>query len=334
MKKWARRNKATFAAGTAVLSALCVGFGLSTWFFLQERDARQEAEREKNEEIALLAKVEASENIARAALDWDAGQFPEAAALVLKISPDNLYPSLQAAQVYRDILAWYAMHEQWQDAAHFLGGLLRVDQYRNYNSPAAIWDLLEAGDTLVEIGDPATRAQYEQFRQEAIRRSADTAEPLAAERLIRASLLLPANQDTVESLDLPARTVENSFSSSAPGVNSSNGEAPWRWVALALMEYRRGHWAEAVQRCQSFPAADTNPARIAAIRLILAMSWQGLGKSGEAVSELQRGRELTEAKFHTALTAGRESEGYWFDWAMVQILLREASGLIQSAPGS
>jgi hypothetical protein len=98
------------------------------------------------------------------------------------------------------------------------------------------------------------------------------------------------------------------------------------------MEYRRGRWAEAVQRCQSLPSADANPARLAAVRLILAMSWQALGKSGEAVAQLQQGRELVEAKFHTGLTAGRNSEGYWFDWAMVQILLREAERAIQSAP--
>jgi hypothetical protein len=226
------------------------------------------------------------------------------------------------------------MHEQWQGAANFLGGLLHVDQYRNYNSPAAVWDLLEAGVTLVEVGNPPAAAQYEQLRQEAIRRPAGTRDPLAAERLIRTSLLLPANQETLQALDLPAQTVEESLSSSDAGANSSSGDAPWRWVALALMEYRRGHWAEAAQRCQSLPSADTNPARIAAVRLIHAMAWQRLGKSGEAVAELKQGREWVEAKFHTGLTAGLNSEGAWFDWAMVQILLREADGVIKSAPGN
>jgi len=282
----------------------------------------------------LLTKVEAAENIARAGLDLDAGKFSEAAALALNISPESLYPSLQAAQVYRDIVGWYAMHEQWRDASNFLGGLLQVDQYRNYNSPAAIWDLLEAGATLVEIGSPQADAQYEQFRQEAIRRSAGTQDPLAAERLIRASLLLPANPATLQSLDLPAQTVEKSLSGSEPGANSSGGEAPWRWVSLALMEYRRGHWAEAGQRCESLPSADTNPARIAAVRLISAMTSQNLGTTGKAVAELKQAREWVEAKFHIGLTAGRESEGYWFDWAMVQILLREADATIKSAPGS
>jgi hypothetical protein len=332
LKKLIRRNKVMFAAAAAVLAALLLGLGISTWFFFQERAARQAAETEKNEETVLLTKVEAGQNIARAALDWDAGKFPDAAALVLKISPDSLYPSLQAAEVYRNIVSWYAMHEQWQDASNFLGGLLHVDQYRNYNSPAAIWDLLEAGATLVEIGNPQAAAQYEQLRQEAIRRGAGTADPLAAERLIRTSLLLPASQETLQALDLPAQTVAISLSNTQSGAISASGEAPWRWVALALMEYRRGRWAEAVQRCQSLPSADANPARLAAVRLIRAMSWQALGKSGEAVAELQQGRELVEAKFHTGLTAGRNSEGYWFDWAMVQILLREAERAIQSAP--
>jgi hypothetical protein len=334
LQKLIRRNKVAFATAAAVLAALCAGLALSTWFFFQERAARQEAEMEKNAGLALLAKVEASENIARAALDWDAGEYPEAAALVLKISPDSLFPSLQAAQVYRDILAWYAMREQWQDAANFLGGLLHVDQYRNYNSPAAIWDLLEAGVTLIELGKPEAAGRYEQLRQEAIRRAAGTQDPLAAERLIRTSLIVPASQETLQLLNQPAQTVEKSLSNGDPGANSRGDEAQWRRVALALIEYRRGHWTVAAQRCQSLPSADTNPARIAAVRLILAMSWQNLGKPAEAVAELKQGREMVEAKFHAGLAAGRGGADYWFDWAADQILLREAVGRIQSAPGS
>jgi serine/threonine protein kinase len=332
LRKLVRRNKAMFAAAAAVLAALCLGLGISTWFYFQERVARQDAETEKNFGAALLAKVEAGQNIARAAVDWDAGRFPDAAALVLKIAPDSLYPSLQAAEVYRNILAWYATREQWQDAAKLLGGLLHVDQYRNYNSPAAVWDLLEAGATMIEAGNPQAAAQYEQLRQEAIRRSAGTGDPLAAERLIRTSLLLPASPETMRSLDLPAQTVEKSLSGNDPDANSISGEAPWRWVALALMDYRRGNWNEAAQRCQSLPSADTNPARIAATRLILAMSWQNLGKSSEAAAAFKQGCELIEAKFHTGLASERESEGYWFDWATVQILQREAAGLVKSAP--
>ena len=240
VRKLVRRNKAAFAAATAVLAALCLGLGLSTWLFFQERAARQEAEADKASEAKMRARLEATQNIARAAEDWEAGNFADAAVLTSGISPDFLSPSKQAAQVYRDILAWHAMHERWRDASGFIKGLLQVDQYRNYSSPEAIWDLLGVGVCLVESGNPHANMQYDQFRGEAIRRSASTSDPLAAERLIRSSLLRPANQEVLQSLDLPAQTVEKSLSSSEPGANSSSGEGPWRLVSLALLDYRRG----------------------------------------------------------------------------------------------
>jgi hypothetical protein len=192
--------------------------------------------------------------------------------------------------------------------------------------------LLEAGVTLVEVGSPQTTAQYEQLRQEAVRRSAGTQDPLAAERLIRTSLLLPASPDMLQALDLPARTIEKSLSGTEAGAKPASNEAPWRLVALALMEYRRGRLAAAAQWCQSLPAADTNSARIAAIRLIQAMSCQQLGQKEEAASALEQAGELIGAKYHTGLTAGRGPDGYWFDWAMAGILQREADGLIKPQP--
>ena len=63
------------------------------------------------------------------------------------------------------------------------------------------------------------------------------------------------------------------------------------------------------------------------------MARQHVGKTAEAVAELKQGRELVEAKFHAVLTPGSVEEGFWFDWAMAQILLREASETIKSAPG-
>ena len=43
LHKMVRRNKALFVAAAAVLAALCLGLGLATWLFFQERAARREA---------------------------------------------------------------------------------------------------------------------------------------------------------------------------------------------------------------------------------------------------------------------------------------------------
>jgi hypothetical protein len=235
--------------------------------------------------------------------------------------------------VYRELGAWYAMREQWTSATNFFAGLLQLDEDMNYFSTRTIWDPLAAGSALVEAGTEPASAPYEQFRQAAIRRFAGTTNALVAERLLRASLLRPANPEVLRSLDMPAQVLEKSLSGSGTNAGSGSGEAPWRGVALALLEYRQSRWAAAAERCQFLPSADNNPARNAARHLILAMSRQHFGKTAEAVAELKQGRELVEAKFHTGLTPGSLEDGFWFDWAMAQILLREASETIKSAPG-
>ena len=52
-QKLVRRNRVVFAAIGAVTLALLVGFGMSTWFFLQERQARQRAVASEQQQIRL-----------------------------------------------------------------------------------------------------------------------------------------------------------------------------------------------------------------------------------------------------------------------------------------
>ena len=59
--KLVRRNKAAFGAASAVVSALIVGFGVSTWLFLKESDARQKANEATQKEYAARQKTEAAE---------------------------------------------------------------------------------------------------------------------------------------------------------------------------------------------------------------------------------------------------------------------------------
>ncbi len=335
LQKMVRRNRAAFAAGAAVLATLCLGLSLSTIFYFQERAARREAEREKKAEQDLRAKDDVTHTMDMAALELDAGMFAEAAALVEGIPAGaTLSASLQAAQVYRDLGAWKAMHGQWKEAAFFFRGLLQANQYsRNYSSHPAIWDSLEEGASLVEAGDAQGLSSYERMRQQAILRFSSARDSLIAERLIRGSLLLaPTNSDILQSLQAPYLAVVKSLSESGTETNASPGEGPWRVVAAALMEYRQGHYAQAAGRCQSLPLTDTNLARTAMARVIGALCEQRLGNSAQAQTELKMGRELIEAKFRAGLTAGNLAEGYWFDWAAARILMREAAGRIGNTP--
>ena len=131
------------------------------------------------------------------------------------------------------------------EASYQFAGLLQVNQFENDQSDAAARDLLEAGAPLIEIAD---QDRYEHFRTEAIRRFAGTTNPVAAERVIRASLLAPANQATMNSLSLLAEMVAKSLAGAGSNTAPGGLDAPWKSIALALLEYRQGHWAEAADQ--------------------------------------------------------------------------------------
>ena len=240
-----RRNKAPFIAAASVLAALCLGLGLATWLFFQERATRRE------EEI-LNTKQQAAQNMALAAVDVEAGEFSQAALKVLKIPPGSLFPSLHAAQVYRELGAHYAMQGQWTSATNFFAGLLQLDEDMNYFSARTIWDTLAAGSALVEAAKEPASAPYEQLRQAAIRRFADTTNALAAERLLRASLLRPANRKFCDPWTCPLRSWRIPFRQRHQRQLRRRRGAVARGCA-ALLEDRQSRWAAAAERCQSLP---------------------------------------------------------------------------------
>ncbi len=104
-------------------------------------------------------------------------------------------------------------------------------------------------------------------------------------------------------------------------------------VALALLEYRRGDDAKAVQwcrRCLAYP--EYNAPRIATVRIILAMSCRHLHQTGEAVSELDQSRKVIEARFKDGLDSGTATQSFWYDWVFARVLFREGGALIDESP--
>jgi hypothetical protein len=102
---------------------------------------------------------------------------------------------------------------------------------------------------------------------------------------------------------------------------------PWQCMSLALFEYRRGNYAEAVHlgnRCLSFKL-DSAMERMAGAQAILAMSYNQLGQAEQARSALRVSREVVEERWKTPFT-GNE---HWYDWFFAQILEREAAATIE-----
>jgi serine/threonine protein kinase len=343
-QKLVRRNKTVFAAIGAVSIALVAGLGTSSWLFVREREARQEqarlreeAEHARNNETRLRHEAEARAKIEQAAVLLNRGKSDEADRLVDKIQIPVTEPSLEAAGVFRGLGDWNVTQGRWKQAADRFLKLIQANQVdKSDMTDEATRDLLRAGPTLVAIGD---MDNYQHLIQATIARFASTTNPVAAEHVIKVSLILPANPATIKSLEPLARVVEQSIA----GVNTNSSRdiymVAWRALALSLFEYRRGNFTNAVawgQRCLGY--SDHTPTRVAMSHLILAMAFCQIHQPDAARSELAQGRELVELKLPNGLEkipeVGNDGSGFWHDWVMAHLLLREATACIESASAS
>jgi hypothetical protein len=53
-----------------------------------------------------------------------------------------------------------------------------------------------------------------------------------------------------------------------------------------------------------------------------------MGEMGEAQATLKQARGVIEAHFRQRMELGNFSDGFWFDWVLGRILLREATEMI------
>jgi serine/threonine protein kinase/tetratricopeptide (TPR) repeat protein len=328
-QKLVRRNKIVFTAGGAVAAALIIGLSVSTRLFLMEKAAHQravaaeqQAEEARANEAELRRLAETREKITQATVLLNQEDFDGADQLMRQISITQ--PMVEGAAVFRALGENFALQNQWPQAADRLNLLLQIDQLDGWD--ACTLDYLRCGPALVERG---VTADYEYFRQSAVARFTAGTYPFA-DRIVKISLLLPADKKLLKALQPVAAVAAQSFAT-----NADAGDdvflAAWRSVSLALLEYRNGNYTKAAewcQRCLNYP--EHIAPRTATARVILAMSEQRLGKTDAARSELAQAREIIENKYKSPLERGTPMQGFWFDWAFARILLKEATALIEA----
>jgi len=321
LQKLVRRNQVVFAAGATVALALVVGLGLSTHLFIEERKARQRAVAAERNEYALRQQSELREKIAQMALLINQDRFDEADELLSRVPLQQ--PSLEGAAVLRSLGEWHACDGHWPAAARRFNQLLQMDQLDGWD--VVTIDYLEAGPVLIELND---RDGYERFRQSAITRFANTTYPVA-DRIVKICLLLPAGPELLRSLAPLAATTAQTFKDADTGPQADHFRAAWQCISLALMEYRRGDFAQAESWCRRCLAyAEFNAPRTATAQIILAMAgWQRHPGDGPR-AQLALGRKAIAEKFADGLDHGSAPNGFWFDWVFARVLQREAEGLI------
>jgi serine/threonine protein kinase len=336
LRRLVRRNKVVFVSGTIVVLTMAVGLALSTWLFLREREAlrvqdrlRRDAEIARANEMLLRQKAEAREKVTEAGVLASHNKMQEADDLLEQVPAELFSPSLEATTIFRNLGTWNILRGRWKKAADRFSVLVQVNQVdKSDRTDRATSDLLLAAPLLIQAEN---LSGYNQMRRMELTRLSGTSNLIAAEQLLKTSLLAPADPTFMALLEPLAKLLTDSLASKDPAINDASFYAAWRSFALALREYRLGNFAAAenwLERCARYPSQA--PSCVANTHILLGMARLHLGKTQAADTELKLGRKLVEDLFAKKLELSDSKSGLLAGWLTARILLREADELVES----
>ncbi len=324
LQKLVRRNRMASLFGVTAVMALLVGTIVSTRLFLKEREARAS-------EARMRKVAEVREEASRIALLVTQRRFEEADELLVRIPFDK--PSIEVAAELRALGDWHAMKGRWQLAAERFGSLVKVNQFDGTEVMAL--DQLRLAATLLELAD---RRRYEHWRQSTVANFKSEAAPLHAP-IIKACLLLPAQPDLLDRLSTGSEPNKGRDGTS-PGRRPAAGHrVVWSDVKV-LFDYRRGEYGSTLGE----KSLADNPPRLATFWLIQAMgTWRSkdywgamiIWTKAQALVQAGARQGLVPLTARSEIFPGLSDADYlhapWYDWAVVDLLLREWDEMVGEA---
>jgi serine/threonine protein kinase len=306
-QKLVRRNQAVFAAAGVGMATLVIGLVLSLFLFVQEKSALKRAVAAEQAERQLRQQAEEgaawSRELAQAGLLLMRGKYAESEQLVR-----NVPPRATMVPFYNVFGGWHARQGEWQEA------LTNWDLVVEY-APADHMGYLYFAPLLLQLDDVAG---YRHCRAQILRAFGNTSDPRIAERMVKASLLLPPTADELATIAKMADVA---------GHGEVNGDN-WGFnlFAKGLAEYRIGHYATAADLLRNVLPLDTGSQARAEAYIVLAMAQYQLGQATQSHDSLAQAAIL----MNKLPKAGRLDEE-WNIWVTLHLFMREALALIPDA---
>ncbi|HTV39991.1 MAG TPA: protein kinase [Candidatus Sulfotelmatobacter sp.] len=304
-QKLVRRNRTVFAAVGVGMAALVVGLVLSSYLFIQERVALKRAVAAEKAERQLREQAErtavGTREVAQAELLLMSGQYDESEAIISKLPPHASFVAL-----YNAYGTFHARIGEWRQA---LTNWEMVVQY----APDDHIGYQYLPPLLLQLNDVDG---YKACRAKILREFGDTTHPLIAQRMILASLILPATDDEMKVIAKMADVVA--------GDNTNSEVYGYNLFAEGFAEYRLGHYKRAVALLREATPLDIGSNCRTEAYFILAMARYKLNR-------LDDSRE-SFAKAVNDLNTKMRPEGHlddeWNHWITAHVLMREATALI------
>jgi serine/threonine protein kinase len=331
LTKAVRRNRVAFVAGGAALLALLAGLGLSTWLFLQERNARHEqarlriiAEQATANEVRLREDAKVGDQVRQAAVFLRYNDAAQADKLLDGLPAEKIPRSLEAADTFMAVANWNLRQERWKTAAQRFNTLGRVlTSVDMRDSERISFDFLSVATAVCLWGEPG---EYDELRKLAITRFGNSANPTVAEHVLKATLLRPADQPTLEKLLPLAYVLESSLSR----MDRTPHMMAWQKFSLALFAYRRGDLDTSAELAGSSLSLASNSApRSVSDRLLLVMIDMRRGKTvgtRDTVAELRR---EVDSWLKGPFQLVNADNTLWYNQYAVLVLLTEAEGMLK-----
>jgi serine/threonine protein kinase len=332
LRKFVHKHRAAIVVAAAFVGLLIAGVAFSSWQAIRATRAesqaltdREAAEKSQARESQLRREAEGKGSIANALTLCLTGKFAEAEELMKDVPVDYIKQDVQkSALVYRALANWNGGEQRWKQAADdynmiFFGPA--NDGLKRGKDSVSI-DYLSYAPVLIQLGDTA---RYDTLRRSAI--NSIEYDRGYAERMLHAFLLLPSDDGTT--------VTPTKWGLLARSAGATWAEFMcWNYVALALLDYRRNDPASAMEWAQKSLDAKPPVTCRARAEILLAMAHAKLNQTQRAQAEIADCRQLIESKFKGRLGEGTYETGFWKDWLIDRILLREAIELIYGGNSS
>jgi serine/threonine protein kinase/tetratricopeptide (TPR) repeat protein len=318
LQKLVRRHKAAVAGISAVCLALLIGLGFSLYLFIQEREARQRAvaaEREqallrKQAEDALAiqaqlrGRAQLADKLTAAGRLMSEGHWDEAEQLFYQIPDPATVPLLNNLAMIR------ARNGDWPRAITNFDRVIELE-------PTEPLPYFYLAPLLVQTGNLEA---YERLRQNALRRFGDAQVHVTAERMIKASLLLPPQSGLAG-----VETLAKALTTAGPRIQAQEAFR----VARGLLAYRQGDYSRVLGLLKNVGAGaqGTNPQLAVQAGLLSAMAQWRLGQTEEARGAFARYSPTKEDKSVKAKV--KDYGPNWSEGLISEALRREASTLFE-----
>jgi serine/threonine protein kinase len=326
--KLVRRNKVTFATGSAAVLGLLAALGVSTRLYFREKEVSLEQGRLRANAETLQRAAEQRGRVSQAAVLLSYNDLEGADRLLATVPLAETPSSLEAANSYMAVADWHFRAGRTGEAAKRYSSLARaIAGVDPSDSDSISRNLLPAAAALLFTGDVEG---YERMRDLALTRFSGTTHPVVAEQVLKTCLLRPADEGILARLRPLENIVIAAIEDKSSGVARNEHLTAWSSFAMALAAYRNGDdnaaltWAS---RCIASPRA--NPARIASARIVLAMVEHRGARTANAKVFLNMTADQVTAKTSSETIApGGNEEGFWYDWVNARILYREAAAMV------